>query len=149
MNQQGCHTHLAHQDNQEGELYCDLAGGKHWGKMKDPSHRELRYIWEEWFQWAQTFSSFYTQKSTKFLNLRYLVFFNSQKYFQNSDYLPRVANFYITWLLPLPPQSSSLRVNWDAVSQAKSPKNSRWIKLDYDYSLSQQYCDPLYMVILP
>jgi len=28
----------------------------------------------------------------------------------------------------LPPQSSSLRVTWDAVSIAWSPKNSRWIK---------------------
>ena len=32
--------------------------------------------------------------------MRYLVFFNSQKYFWCSDYLPCVANFYITRVLP-------------------------------------------------
>ena len=42
------------------------------------------------------------EKSTKFLNLRYLVFFNSQKYFWCSDYLPFIANFCIIWHLPPP-----------------------------------------------
>ena len=37
-------------------------------------------------------------------SLSYMIFFNSQKYFWYSDYLPFVANFYITW--PLPPTSS-------------------------------------------
>ena len=71
---------------------------------------------------------------------------NSQKYFWCSDCLPFVANFNITWFLPhpaLPPQSSSLRVTWDAVSQAWSPPNFHWIKhksqlLGCKYFLSQQ-----------
>ena len=37
-------------------------------------------------------------------------------------------NFYITWLLPLLPYSSSLRVTWDAVYWAWSPQNSQRIK---------------------
>ena len=45
-----------------------------------------------------------------------------------SDYLPFVQNFYIFWLLHSSPQSSSLRVTWDAVCQAWSPKNSHWIQ---------------------
>ena len=52
----------------------------------------------------------YIEKYYKFLILRYLVFFNLQKYFGCSDHLPSVANFYITRLPPLPPWSSPLRV---------------------------------------
>ena len=37
---------------------------------------ELRRISKEWLQGAQTLASSHTQKSTKFLNLGYLVFFN-------------------------------------------------------------------------
>jgi len=89
----------------------------------------LRCIWKEWFQLAQkTLASSHTYKTAKFLNLGYLVLFNSQKYFWFSDCMPFVANFYITWLLPLPPQSSSLRVTWDTVSQAWSLKIPHWIK---------------------
>jgi len=36
------------------------------------------------------------------LNLRFLVFFDSQKHFWWSDYLPFVVNFYINWLFPAP-----------------------------------------------
>lgn len=39
-----------------------------------------------------------------------------------------VANFYINWLFPLPPQSSSLIVTWNAVSWNWSPKTSHRIK---------------------
>ena len=42
---------------------------------------------------------------------------------------PLLQNFYITWLLPLPPQSNSLGVTWDAVFWSWSPKNSHQIKL--------------------
>ena len=90
--------------------------------------RGLRHIWKEWFQEAQALASPHTQKSTKFLNLRYLIFFSSQKYLWHSDYLPSVANFYITWLLPLSPWRSSLRVTWDAVSWAWHPKYTHQIK---------------------
>ena len=38
----------------------------------------LRCLWKEWFQWAQTPASSHTEKSTKFLHLENLVFFNSQ-----------------------------------------------------------------------
>ena len=58
------------------------------------------------------------EKSTKFLNLRYLVFLNLQKYFWCSDYFPFVADIYVTWLLPPPPQNSSLRATWEAASRA-------------------------------
>ena len=56
---------------------------------------------------------------------------------------PLLQNFYITWLLSFPPWSSSLRVTWDFVSWAWSPKNSHWIKhssqpLGCEYFLSQQ-----------
>ena len=42
-------------------------------------------------------------------------------------YLPFVANRY-NLTPPPPPQSNSLGVTWDAVSQAWSPKNIHWIK---------------------
>ena len=41
---------------------------------------------------------------------------------------PMLRNFYTTWLLPSSPQSSSLKVTWDAVSGAQSPKNHHQIK---------------------
>ena len=69
-------------------------------ELQDTGPRQLRYTWKEWSHWAQTLASPHTEKNTKFLNLRYLVFFNSQKYFWYSDYLPLVANFDITWLHP-------------------------------------------------
>ena len=54
-----------------------------------------------------------------------------------------LQNFYITWLLPLSPWSSSLRVTWDAVPRAWSPKKSLQIKhnsqlLGFKYFLSWQ-----------
>ena len=39
-----------------------------------------------------------------------------------------LQNFYITWLLPSSPWSSSLRVTWDAGSWAWRPKIPHWIK---------------------
>ena len=60
--------------------------------------------------------------------LRYLIFFNSKKYFGCSDCLPFVADLYMIWLLPSLPWGSSLRVTWDAVSQAWSPESSHQIK---------------------
>ena len=42
------------------------------------SPRWLKFIWKELFQWVLTFSSSPTQKSFKFINLRYLVLFNWQ-----------------------------------------------------------------------
>jgi len=108
---------------------------EHWGTQDvEKKHRILvpgwlRCIWKEWFQLAQkTLASSHTYKSAKFLNLGYLVLFNSQKYFWFSDCMPFVANFYMTWLLPLSPQSSSLSVTWDTVSQAWSLKIPHRIK---------------------
>ena len=62
-------------------------------------------------------------------------------------HLPFAANFYITWLLPPPPGSSSLRVTWDAVFWAWSPKNFHRMKhnsqlLSSDHFLSQQWDTP-------
>ena len=94
-------------------------------ELQDTGPRQLRYTRKEWCHWAQTLASPHTEKNTKFLNLRYLVFFNSQKYFWYSVYLPLVANFYITWLLPPPPGSSSLRVTWDG--WMASPTQWTWI----------------------
>ena len=95
-------------------------------------------------------ASSHTKKSTKFLNMVYLFFFNSQKYFWHSDYLPFSCKFLHN-LAPHPcphhPQSSSLRVTWDAISWAWSPKNSHWVKhnsqlLGCDYFLSWQSTGP-------
>ena len=122
--------------------------------------RELR-MWKNAVYWPQisemhmkgmismspdSCASSHTKKSTKFLNMMYLVFFNSQKYFWHSDYLPFSCKFLHN-LAPHPcphhPQSSSLRVTWDAISWAWSPKNSHWVKhnsqlLGCDYFLSWQ-----------
>ena len=68
------------------ELRCENTG--HSGP------RQLRCTWNEWLLWTQILASSHTQKSTKCLNLRYLVFSNSQKYFSCSDYL-----FFVTKLL--------------------------------------------------
>ena len=113
-------------------------------KTQDTGPRSPRFIQKEWFQWAQTPTSSHTQKSSRFLNLGYLVFFNSQKYFWCSDDLPFVADSYTTWLLSLPSENSFLRVTWDAVSQVWSPKNFHQIKhnsqlLGWDSFLSRQY----------
>ena len=45
-----------------------------------------------------------------------------------SDYLPFLGKLLYTLALSSSLQSSSLRVTWDAISQAWSPKNSRWVK---------------------
>ena len=71
--------------------------------------------------------------------------------------LPFVAKVYITWLLPSPPQSSSLRVTRDAASWAWSPKISHQRKhnsqllgvniflswhLEFDHFSPSQYHSP-------
>ena len=83
---------------------------------------------------------FHCPVNRKALNsLAWLIWFTSLTIiFWCSDYLRFVANFYITWFLPPPPWSNSLRVTWDAVSWAWSPKNFHQIKhnsqlLDCDY----------------
>ena len=48
--------------------------------------------------------------------------------FEVQTTFPLLQNFYITWLLPLLPQSNSLGVTWDAVFRSWSPKNSHQIK---------------------
>ena len=67
--------------------------------------RQVRCIWNEWFQWALTRASCHTQKSTKSLNSGYLVFLTI--IFWYSDYLPFLTKLYVIWLLPSPPQSRS------------------------------------------
>ena len=44
-------------------------------KIWDSGPGQLRCIWKEWMQTAQTLASSHTEKSTKFLNLGYLAFF--------------------------------------------------------------------------
>lgn len=48
------------------------------GESRDAGPSQLRYISKEWFQGTQTLAPFHTDESTKFLNLRCLVFFNQQ-----------------------------------------------------------------------
>ena len=86
-------------------------------------------------------------ENTKFLNLGYLVFFNSQKYFWYSDHLLLVAKFYITWLLPNPNFTEQFsQGNLRCCLLGWSPKKSHQIKhnsqlLDCEYFLSwQSYC---------
>ena len=72
---------------------------------QDTGPRQVRCIWNEWFQWALTRASCHTQKSTKSLNSGYLVFLTI--IFWYSDYLPFLTKLYVIWLLPSPPQSRS------------------------------------------
>ena len=46
------------------------------------------------------------------------IWFSLTTIFWYSDYLPFVTKFSVTWLLPSPPGSNSLRVAWDGVSWA-------------------------------
>ena len=52
--------------------------------------------------------------------------------FLRSDYWSLLQNFYITLFSHSHPWSNSLRVTWDAVSQAQSLKKSHWIKYNCD-----------------
>ena len=100
-----------------------------WGEPHGSSgceeHRTLTpglMVWCMWkgFQWIQTFAS--PQEIDTFLNLGDLVFFKS--FFDAQTTCPLLQNFCITWLLPSPPHSSSLRVTWDAASWSWIPKIS-------------------------
>ena len=108
----------------------DVKNTGHW-----PQKAEM-HIQKEWFQWAQTPASSHTKESTKFLETSD---FNSWKYFWCSNYLPFVANFYITW--PLLGEFSQGYVRC-CFPRAWSPKTSNQIKynsqlLGCDYFLSQ------------
>ena len=70
----------------------------------------------------------HTKKNTEFLSLRYLVFFSLTTTFDIQTTWFLLPNFYKTWVLSLPPRSSSLKVTWDATSLAWSLKNSHPIK---------------------
>ena len=74
---------------QEGEEYLRsnshqitaTACGEPQGNSGCENHRilatgELRCMWKEWFQWAQTLAFSHMWKSPKFLKLGYLVIFN-------------------------------------------------------------------------
>ena len=74
-------------------------------RKQDTDPRQVRCIWNEWFQWALTHTSSHTQKSTKFLNSGYLVFLTI--IFWYSDHLTFLTKFCVTWFLPSPPQSRS------------------------------------------
>ena len=69
--------------------------------------------------------SCHTQKSTRFLNLGYLVFFNLQKTCYVQTTCPLLQSFYITWLLPTTPPSSPF---WTCYRLSSSPRNFHWIK---------------------
>ena len=89
------------EETQEGKEY--LAWSSHqtaatphsepWGsqdvKTQGTGPRKLRCISKEWFQWTHTLASSHTQKNTKLLNLRSLVFFNY--FFNLIENLPLVA----------------------------------------------------------
>ena len=74
------------------------------------------------------------------------IWFSLTIVFWCSDYLPFLTEFCVTWPLPSP-GSSSLRITWDGVSCAWSPKSSHRIKqksqlLGCASFLSQQeYCN--------
>ena len=75
-------------------------------------------------QWAQTPASSHTEESAKFLTWDiWFSLINNNDVCWCSGFLPLAASFYITWLLSLPPKNSFLRITWDAVYQAWSPKS--------------------------
>ena len=88
--------------------------------------REGWEAWKEWPQWAQTLASSQQKKSDEFLNVRYLVFFNSQKYFWCSDDLPFVARLLHN-LAPLLASSEQFSQGYlRRCLLCLSPKSSYW-----------------------
>ena len=65
------------------------------GKIQDIGTRLLRYISKESFQWAWILASFRTQKSSKFLNLAYLVSLINSNILMLPTTCPLVQNSYI------------------------------------------------------
>ena len=100
ISKQGYHSHqqlqpssepVSPQGNQEEENICSLAAVRLqtlpkvspeerklrvWKQEAGP--RQVRCKWKEWFQWAPTLASSHTQKSTKFPDWGYMVFFNNK-----------------------------------------------------------------------
>ena len=72
--------------------YNEPQGSSGCEKTQDTDPRIARCILQEWFQWAQTLASSHAQKSIKFLNLGYLVFF-LLTIFWCSDYCLLLQNF--------------------------------------------------------
>ena len=126
------------QGNQEGEQYLLSSShqaaatpySEHWGKTRDIGPNS-------WDAYERNDSSeprlLPLPIHRKGESAKYLVFFTSQKYFLMFR-LPALCFKLLCNLtlcaphLPPPPWSSSLRVIWDAVSWAWSPKNFHWIK---------------------
>ena len=94
-----------------------LHTASNWGKTQDTSDSWDAYERNVFSEPRLSHLLMY-RKVLKFLNLRYLVFFNSQKYFWCSDYRPLVANFYIIWLLPT---SCLLRAVLSGLLEMRSP----------------------------
>ena len=99
--------------------------GHTWGDLACTHVDEVHV--KEWFQLAQTLTSSLTQKSTKFLKLRDLVFFYLQQSFVSTT-CALLQNSCVSQLPPSPPQSSSVRVISGAASWASSPQYAHWIK---------------------
>lgn len=70
----------------------------------------------EWFQWAQTPASFYTQNSTRFLEISGFLW--QTIIFWYFNYLVFVAKTHTCQLSTLPLRRSLSRIIWDAASQA-------------------------------
>ena len=97
---QGQGVYLLSSSHQPGATTSD----KPWGTQKGrtgywPQIAEM-YI-KRMISLHLDFCNFPTQKSAKFFNLGYLVFFNSQKNtFEVQTTCPFLQNLFITWLLP-------------------------------------------------
>ena len=95
-------------------------------KAQDFVPRELRCLSKEWFQGAQTFASSHTQTSTKFNNLRCLVFFESILFKVLTTWFLLQKSLYIL-APPLPLQISPSELP-ERLFWAWSPPNVCWIK---------------------
>ena len=106
------------------------------GKEQDIGPRYLRCVSKEWFQWAQPLVSFdFTKKSTKFINLRWMVLINSNLLmFRLPDLCCKTPKY------PGPSIISSeqfLRAIWEAISWTWSPQKIHPIKLNSNFYLVQ------------
>ena len=79
-------------------------------KTQDASPRELRFISEEWFPWAQTFASSHRKMLNSLIwDIWFPITFCSY-------YLPFASKTPMYPDCPLSPGSSFLRITWDAPS---------------------------------
>ena len=98
-------------------------------RKQNAGPRQVRCIWKERFQWAQTLASPHTQKSTEFLDSAYLLFFTNSALMLR---LPAVCHRVLCSLAPAftPWQQFSqgcLRWCLLGLKSFKSPLNRLWL----------------------